>query len=182
MKQFSIGQPVRRVEDRRFITGHGNYVDDISRPRQAWAFMLRSPHAHARIRAIDSAAAAAANGVLAVLTGEGAAVERAMDGARHRIVVQLVNNRIVVNSMEPRGAIGEYDPGEDAYTLWSSTQGSHFIRNLLAESVFKLPENRIRVVTRDVGGGFGMKLFLYPEHILVLWAAKKLGRPFKWLP
>jgi carbon-monoxide dehydrogenase large subunit len=284
MKQFGIGQPVRRVEDQRFITGHGNYVDDISRPRQAYAFMLRSPHAHARIAVIDHAAAGFATGVLAVLTGEDlardrigpipclsaltnrdgspavlppypaiardrvrhvgntvamvvaetagaardaaelivvdydplpaavdtaraldagqaqvwdeasgnlcfdweignrAAVERAMAGARHRIAVELVNNRIVVNSMEPRGAIGEYDPGEDAYTLWSSTQGSHFIRNLLAESVFKLPENRIRVVTRDVGGGFGMKLFLYPEHILVLWAAKKVGRPVKWTP
>ena len=87
----------------------------------------------------------------------------------------LVNNRIVVNSMEPRGAIGEYDAGEDAYTLWSSTQGSHFVRNLLAEHVFQIPENRIRVVTPDVGGGFGMKLFLYPEHVLVLWAAKKVG-------
>ncbi len=74
------------------------------------------------------------------------------------------------------------DPGEDCYTLWSSTQGSHFLRNLLAESIFKIPENRIRVVTPDVGGGFGMKLFLYPEHILVLWAAKRLGRPVKWTP
>ncbi len=114
--------------------------------------------------------------------GDRAAVERAMAEARHRIGVGLVNNRIVVNSMEPRGAIGEYDAGEDAYTLWSSTQGSHFLRNLLAESVFHIPENRIRVVTGDVGGGFGMKLFLYPEHILVLWAAKKLGRPVKWTP
>jgi carbon-monoxide dehydrogenase large subunit len=114
--------------------------------------------------------------------GDRAAVERAMAGARHRIVLELVNNRVIVNSMEPRGAIGEYDPGEDSYTLWSSTQGSHFLRNLLADSVFKIPENRIRVVTRDVGGGFGMKLFLYPEHILVLWAAKKVGRPVKWTP
>jgi carbon-monoxide dehydrogenase large subunit len=281
MKQFGIGQPVRRVEDRRFITGHGNYVDDISRPRQAYAFMLRSPHAHAQIRAIETSAALSTPGVLAVFTGEDlardgigtipclsaianrdgspsvlpsypalargrvrhvgntvamvvaesgaaardaaeliavdydplpavvdtahaldpgqpqvwdealgnlcfdweigdrAAVERAMAGARHRIVVELVNNRAVVNSMEPRGAIGEYDPGEDAYTLWSSTQGSHFIRNLLAESIFRIPENRIRVVTRDVGGGFGMKLFLYPDHILVLWAAQNMGRPVK---
>ena len=100
----------------------------------------------------------------------------------HRVSLSLVNNRIVVNSMEPRGAIGEYDPGEDAYTLWSSTQGSHFVRNLLAEHVFHVPENRIRVVTHDVGGGFGMKLFLYPEHVLVLWAAKRLGRPVKWVP
>jgi aerobic carbon-monoxide dehydrogenase large subunit len=114
--------------------------------------------------------------------GDGAAVTRAMATAPHRILLQLVNNRVVVNSMEPRGAIGEYDAGEDAYTLWSSTQGSHFLRNLLAESIFKVPENRIRVVTRDVGGGFGMKLFLYPEHILVLWAARKLGRPVKWTP
>src|ERR1700720_2490630 len=284
MKQFGIGQPVRRVEDRRFITGHGNYLDDIQLPRQAYAFMLRSPHAHARIAAIDAAAALSVPGVLAVFTGEDlardgigpipclsavtnrddtpsvlpphpaiargrvrhvgdtvamvvaesaaaardaaelivvdydplpavvdtahaldpgqpqvwdeapgnlcfdweigdrAAVERAMAGARHRIAVELVNNRVVVNSMEPRGAIGEYDPGEDAYTLWSSTQGSHFIRNLLAESIFRIPENRIRVVTRDVGGGFGMKLFLYPEHVLVLWAAKKLGRAVKWTP
>jgi len=114
--------------------------------------------------------------------GDQNAVEQAMVAARHRVGLDLVNNRIVVNSMEPRGAIGEYEPGEDAYTLWSSTQGSHFLRNLLAESVFKIPENRIRVVTRDVGGGFGMKFFLYPEHILVLWAAKKLGRPVKWTP
>jgi len=84
--------------------------------------------------------------------------------------------------MEPRGALGEYDPGEDSYTLWSSTQGSHFVRNLLAEHVLKIPENCIRVVTPDVGGGFGMKLFLYPEHVLVLWAAKRVGRPVKWLP
>src|SRR6516225_2570782 len=284
MKQFGIGQPVRRVEDRRFITGRGNYLDDISRSRQAYAFMLRSPHAHARIRAVDTTAAASTPGVLAVFTGgdlaldglgtipclsavtsgdgspsvlpphpaiardrvrhvgdtvamvvaenlaaardaaelvavdyeplpaavdpvramepgqplvwddapgnlsfdwevgDGGAVASATAGARHRIVLELVNNRVVVNSMEPRGAIGECDLGEDSYTLWSSTQGSHFVRNLLAESIFKIPENRIRVVTRDVGGGFGMKLFLYPEHILVLWAAKKLGRAVKWTP
>jgi len=244
MKQFGIGQPVRRVEDRRFVTGRGIYLDDINRPRQAWAFMLRSPHAHARVRGVDTTAAASAAGVLAVYSGEdlardqlgtipclsavtnrdqspsvipphpamardrvrhvgdttamvvaeslsaardaaeliavdyaplpaavdivqaqeprqplvwdeapgnlcfdwevgdGAAVARAMTEARHRIVLELVNNRVVVNSMEPRGAVGEYDPGEDFYTLWSSTQGSHFVRNLLAESIFKIPENR----------------------------------------
>jgi carbon-monoxide dehydrogenase large subunit len=284
MHQYGIGQAVRRVEDRRFITGHGSYVDDLVRPRQAHAAMLRSPHAHARIRAVDTTAAAAVPGVLAVYTGDdvardglgpipclsavanrdgspgampprpaiagdrvrhvgdtvtmvvaespavardavelvaidyeplpavvetahaldagqplvwddvpdnlafdwelgdAAAVTAAMAGARHRVHLDLVNNRIVVNSLEPRGAIGAYDPGEQSYTLWTSTQGSHFLRNLLAESVFKVPENRIRVVTRDVGGGFGMKLFLYPEHVLVLWAAKKLGRPVRWTP
>jgi carbon-monoxide dehydrogenase large subunit len=285
MKQFGIGQPIRRVEDRRFLTGHGHYLDDISRPRQAHAVMLRSPHAHARIRGVDTSAAAAAPGVIAVLTGDDltsdrigdvpcvsgltnrdkspmampprpalvrdrvrhvgdtvamivaetqaqardaadlvevdyeplpavvdtgraadpgqplvwddrpnnigfdweigtdkAAVDRAAAGARHRVALTLVNNRVVVNSMEPRGAIGGYDPGEGGYTLWSSTQGSHFLRNLLAGFVFNIPENRIRVVTPDVGGGFGMKLFLYPEHVLVLWAAKRLGRAVKWVP
>jgi carbon-monoxide dehydrogenase large subunit len=284
MTQFGIGQPVRRVEDRRFITGRGRYLDDIVRPRQAQAVFLRSPYAHANIRAIDTAAATTVPGVLAVLTGDdlardglgtvpcvsgltnrdgsaaampkrpaimvdrvrhvgdtvamvvaetaaiardaaeriaveyeplasvtdtvgaltpgaaqvwgeapgnlsfnwevgdAAAVAQAAARARHRVSLTLVNNRVVVNSMEPRGAIGEYDPGEDAYTLWSSTQGSHFVRNLLAEHVFHIPENRIRVVTPDVGGGFGMKLFLYPEHVLVLWAANRIGRAVKWVP
>jgi carbon-monoxide dehydrogenase large subunit len=284
MNQFGIGQPVRRVEDRRFITGRGNYVDDLVLPRQTYAYMLRSPHANARIRMVDIAAAEAVPGVVAVLTGadlardgvgpipclsavinrdgstpplparpamvrdrvrhvgdtvamvvaetlaaardaaeliavdyeplpaavetahalgpgqpqvwdeapgnlafdwgvgDPAAVERAMAAARHRVSLDLVNNRVVVNSMEPRGAVGEYDAGEAAYTLWSSTQGSHFVRSLIAENIFKVPENRVRVVTRDVGGGFGMKLFLYPEHILVLWAAQKTGRPVKWTP
>jgi carbon-monoxide dehydrogenase large subunit len=283
MKQFGIGQPIRRIEDRRFLTGYGRYLDDIATSRQAHAAILRSPHAHARIRALDIAAAAASPGVITVLAGadlakdglgtipcatgltnrdgspiampprpalaqgrvrhvgdavalviaetaalardaadeiavdyeplpamtdtahaldpgqpavwdehpgnrcfewevgEAGPVQRAVAAARHRISLTLVNNRVIVNSMEMRGAIGEYDPGEDAYTLWSSTQGSHFVRNLLAEHVLKIPENRIRVVTPDVGGGFGMKLFLYPEHVLVLWAAKKVGRPVKWV-
>ena len=284
MNQFGIGQPVRRVEDQRFLTGRGHYIDDLVRPRQAYAYMLRSPHAHARLGAIDTSAAAAAPGVVAVLTGDDlardglgpipclgaltnrdgsapvtparpamvrdrvrhvgdtvamvvgetlaaardaaeliavdyetlpvvvetagaldpgqplvwdempgnlafdwgvgdpAAVERAMANARHRVGIELVNNRIVVISMEPRGAIGEYDTGDDSYVLWSSTQGSHLLRSQLAESIFNVPENRIRVVTQDVGGGFGMKAFLYPEHVLVLWAAKRLGRPVKWTP
>ncbi|HYZ40716.1 MAG TPA: xanthine dehydrogenase family protein molybdopterin-binding subunit, partial [Stellaceae bacterium] len=89
MKQFGIGQPVRRVEDRRFITGHGNYLDDIGRPRQAHAYMLRSPHAHARMRAIDTSAAAAAPGVLAVLTGE----DLARDGIGTIPCMSAVTNR-----------------------------------------------------------------------------------------
>ena len=283
MRQFGLGQPVRRFEDRRFLTGRGHYLGDINRPDEAHAVMVRSPHAHARVHAVETAAARSLPGVLGVYTGkdldrdgvgtipcltelknrdgsrpvyppypamardrgrhvgnavamvvaeslalareaaervaveyeplpavvetaaalrsrvplvwdeipqnlafdweEGdrGAAERAFAAARHRVAVGLSNNRIVVNSLEPRGAIGEYDPGEDSLTLWSSTQGSHFLRGLLAENIFKIPENRIRVITPDVGGGFGMKLFLYPEHILVLWAARKLGRPVKWL-
>ena len=89
MKQFGVGQPVRRVEDRRFITGRGNYTDDINRPRQAYAFMLRSPHAHARIRAVEIAAAASAPGVLAVLTGE----DLARDGLGTIPCLSAVTNR-----------------------------------------------------------------------------------------
>src|SRR5215469_13012507 len=89
MKQFGIGQPVRRVEDRRFITGRGRYLDDISRSRQAYAFMLRSPHAHARIRAVDTVAAMSAPGVLAVYTGE----DLARDGLGTIPCLSAVTNR-----------------------------------------------------------------------------------------
>ena len=278
-----MGQPVRRSEDRRFITGAGRYTDDIVLPRQTVGYVLRSPHAHAVIRAIDTAAALAAPGVVGIFTGvdlerdgigkipcvvplknrdgsrikmvehpllatgrvrhvgdgvafvvaESAAAakdaaeliqvdyeilpaiadavraaapgaplvwddipnnlcfdwesgnrkaaEAAFAGARHVIELNLVNNRLVANSMEPRGALGAYDAAEERFTLYTSTQGSHAIRRLLAANVFKLAENRIRVVTPDVGGAFGMKLFLYPEHGLVLYAARKLRRPVKWI-
>ena len=283
MGQFGMGQPVRRSEDRRFVTGTGRYTDDITLPRQAIGYVLRSPHAHAVIRAIDVVAAQAAPGVLAVFTGgdlerdgvgripcvvplknrDGSrikmvehpllaidrvrhvgdgvafivaedvaaakdaaelirvdydvlpaaadtaraaepdtprvwddipnnlcldweignrkAAEAAFAAARHVVELTMVNNRLVVNSMEPRVALGSYDAGTERFTLYTSTQGSHSIRRLLAANVFKLPEHRFRVVTPDVGGGFGMKLFLYPEQGLVLYAARKVGRPVKWI-
>ena len=282
MGQFGMGQPVRRTEDPRFITGHGRYTDDVTLPRQAAAYVLRSPHAHARIRGIDTAAAAQAPGVLGVYTaadlqrdgigripcvvplknrdgsrvvlvehpllaegkarhvGDGVAfivaatlaeakdaaelvavdyeilpaaattatandsgqplvwdeipgnlcfdwesgnrkaAEAGFAKAKHVVELTLVNNRLIANSMEPRGAVGSYDAGDGRFTLTTSTQGSHSIRRLLAANIFKLPENRFRVVTPDVGGGFGMKLFLYPEQGLVLYAARKLGVPVKW--
>ena len=114
-------------------------------------------------------------------TGNRKATEVAFASAKHVIELNLVNNRLVANSMEPRGALGAFDAAEDRFTLYTSTQGSHAIRRLLAASVFRFAEHRIRVVTPDVGGGFGMKLFLYPEHGLVLYAARKLGRPVKWI-
>jgi carbon-monoxide dehydrogenase large subunit len=281
MGQFGMGQAVRRVEDKRFVTGAGNYTDDVNLPRQGYAAILRSPHAHARIASIDVSEAGAAPGVLGVFihadmaadgwgsiqcaapvpnkdgsppkmpphyplakdrvrhvgdavafvvaetlgqakdaldlirveydalpaatdlatcmepgqplvwdeaprnlcldweTGDAKATEAAFAKAKHVVELELVNNRIVVNSMEPRGALGLYEPGEERWSLWSSTQGSHFLRKLLSAQM-EAPENRIRVVTPDVGGGFGMKLFLYPEHGMVLFAAKRLGRPVKW--
>src|SRR5438132_718051 len=97
MKQFGIGQPVRRVEDRRFLTGRGRYLDDLNRPRQAYAFMLRSPHAHARIRAVDPAAAMSAPGVLAVYTGE----HLARDGLGTIPCLSAVTNRDGSSSVMP---------------------------------------------------------------------------------
>jgi carbon-monoxide dehydrogenase large subunit len=281
MGQFGMGQAVRRVEDQRFVTGTGRYTDDVSLARQAYAAILRSPHAHARIVKIDTGAAARVPGVLGVFThqdmaqagfggipcaapvpnkdgsamklpprasladgvvrhvgdsvafvvaetlgqardalalididydvlpsatdpatamapnqprvwddiannlsldwqaGDEAATEAGLKRAAQVVELELVNNRLVVNSMEPRGALGVWEAGEDRYTLYSSTQGSHFVRQMLAVQM-GIPENRIRVITPDVGGGFGMKLFLYPEHGMVLFAAKQVGRPVKW--
>jgi carbon-monoxide dehydrogenase large subunit len=282
--RFGIGQPVRRVEDPRFLTGRGCFVADIERPRQAYAAFLFSPHAHARIRGIDTAAAAAMPGVLAVLTGADwaqdglgtldpemmpedmggpkgfrtqrpplaqervryvgervAAVialsEAAARDAAERIAVDyevlpavvdaaaavrpeaprvhdgapgnvsftlrmgnaeaaaaafakadhvtrlaLHNQRVTAVTMEPRGAIGEYDSGTGRYTLWSSTQNVHGVRQVLAHHLLHVPESRIRVIARDVGGGFGMKGEVYPEEAVVLWAARRVGRPVKWIP
>jgi len=279
MDKFGIGQPVRRKEDLRLLTGRGTYTDDIDRPGEAHMAILRSPHAHARIVSIDVSAAKAAPGVLAVLTGAEADAdgigllpvqvevpgkdrplycpprrilqtdrvryvgdpialvvaetrEQAMDAceligveydilpsvtdtaraldpdapviweengsnlcvhwdsgraemadaafaAAHRVVaVDLVQNRVVGNPMEPRVAIGEWD-GE-RWTLISPTQGVIKLRDSLARYAFKVPPERIRVISPDVGGGFGLRGKLFPESAMVLWAAKRLGRPVKW--
>ncbi len=282
MGRFGVSQGVRRSEDRRFLTGHGRYVDDVDVPRQAHAVFLRSPHAHARIKAIDTAEAAAAPGVLGVFTaadvaadglgalpcmspatnhdgspmvdaprpllaaervrhvgdtvamvvaesiaaardaaeliavdyeplpavadtaatvepgaplvwddapnnvcfdwrtGDAAATERAFAAASRVVAVDLVNNRVVANPIEPRAALGEYDRAEDRYTLHTSTQGSHKLRRFLSPHVLKVPADKLRVVTRDVGGSFGVKIFAYGEQALVLWAARNLDRPVKW--
>jgi carbon-monoxide dehydrogenase large subunit len=281
--RFGIGQSVRRVEDRRFITGRGRYVEDIDLPHQAYGVVVRSPHAHARILRVDTSKAAAARGVLDVLTGADArraglggltaaampedlgappghrtfrpvlahdrgrfvgegvalvvaetaaeardaaelvevgyeplpaavcledavreeaplvwddcptgnvawtlafgspeAAEAAFARAPHVVSLRLQNNRISANAIEPRGAIGEYDPGADAYTLYTSTQNPHGVRQQVA-AVLGLPETRLRVVGPDVGGGFGMKADAYPEDALVLWASRRCGRPVKWI-
>jgi carbon-monoxide dehydrogenase large subunit len=283
MNKFGIGQPVQRVEDRRFLTGRGRYVDDITLPRQAHGAVVLSPHAHARIRRVDASRAKAAPGVLCVLTGtdvqaeklgglpplfmpedvggpkgyrtfrpilvadkvrhvgdrvafvvaetssqardasqlidvdyeplpavvtvedgvqEGAptvwddnpgnvavrlmmgnkdATDAAFAKARHVVSVRLENNRLSANSLEPRGAIGDYDAGDASFTLYTSTQNPHGVRASMAQTVFKLPETKFRVVAPDVGGGFGMKGDCYPEDALVLWASRRCGRPVKWI-
>ena len=284
--KFGIGQPVTRKEDDRLVQGAGRFVDDISFPDQAYAALLRSPHAHAAIRSLETAAAANLPGVIAVATaadldvdgigplhchylkfldhagsseidfvpthallagdrvrhvgdpiamvvaethaaayaaldlvrvaydvqpptvdiaatargaappvwdevptnvcfawenGDRAATEAAFDGAAHVVSLKLRNNRVVGNSLEPRAAIGLYDPEHDDYTLYTSTQGPHVVRGAIAEDVLQVPVERVRVITPDVGGGFGPKLHPYGEYGLVLWAAKRTGRAVRWV-
>lgn len=281
MGQFGMGQPVRRVEDQRFITGQGRYTDDISLPNQAYALVLRSPYAHATIKGIDATDALALPGALAVLTaadvkaaglkplmtpiklknrdgspmvvvprlllaedtvryvgdavalviaedlatardmldtvmvdyedrpaivetaravepgvpqvypeapgnicfdwgsGQPEAVEAAFAKAAKTARVRLINNRLISHAMEPRNAIGDID-SDGRLTLYTSSQGVHDLQEVFADEVFGLPREKLRVVTPDVGGGFGTKIFPYPEQALVLLAAQKLGRPVKW--
>ncbi|MBK1698824.1 xanthine dehydrogenase family protein molybdopterin-binding subunit [Rhodovibrio salinarum] len=113
--------------------------------------------------------------------GDDAAVAQAFEQAAHVTRVEMVNNRVVANSMEPRGAIGNYDPKADRFELYTSSQSSHGLRSQIAEQVLNVDPERLRVVTPDVGGGFGTKIFLYSEQVLVLHVAQALGRPVKWI-
>jgi carbon-monoxide dehydrogenase large subunit len=280
MAKFGVSQSVRRVEDPRLLTGRGQYTDDIAMPGQAHGIVLRSPQAHARIASLDTAAAKAVPGVLAVITaadlkaagigdlpcliplknrdgsprantprpaladgvvrhvgdpvafivaetaqaardgaeavmvdyeelpavtdlavafqpgqpqvwpdtannicfdweaGDKAKADAAFARAAHVTRLTVVNNRVVVNSMEARAAVGGWAGGK--LTLHTNTQGSWLLKGLLADPIFKIAPEDVRVVTPDVGGGFGMKLFLYPEHVLVCFAAREVGRPVRW--
>jgi carbon-monoxide dehydrogenase large subunit len=113
--------------------------------------------------------------------GDAAAVAEAFANAAHIIDLELVNNRVVVAAMEPRGAIATYEPEEDRLTLRFSGQAIHGLRAQLASRVFNIPEEKLRLIAPDVGGGFGMKNFLYPEYALLLWAARELRRPVRWV-
>lgn len=115
-------------------------------------------------------------------SGDKAAVDSAFDSAHKKVDVRIVNNRIVVNSMEVRPVVAEYDPETDRSTLWSSSQGPHVFQTLLAEKVLNLDPAKLRCRTTDVGGGFGMKIFLYPEQALCTWASRKLKRAVRNLP
>ena len=282
MTKFGLAQPVRRVEDPRLLKGSGSYTDDIVLPGTVTGVVLRSPHAHATIASIDTSAAKAMAGVLAVYThadlaadGIGplpcAAPVKNRDGspmaqpphpvladgtvrhvgdpvafivaespkiardaaeavmveydilpaitdlaratepgvpqvwreAKNNIVfdwsvgdkdktdtlfaqaahvtrLTVVNNRIVVSSMEARAALADYDAKTERWTLRTNTQGGWLLKDLMSAAVFRVPADRFRILTPDVGGGFGMKIFLYAEHVLTCYAARKLGRPVKW--
>ncbi len=278
--KFGMGQSVRRTEDIRFVTGHGQYTDDLRFERETYTWFVRSPHAHARLRSINIDAARTAPGVVAVLTvadveafgagpmpdlapvpsrdgsppkksplpllakdkvtfvgqpiamvvaetyaqakdagelveidyepldsvgtleaapngpqvwdtapgnlcfdwvaGDAAACKAAFAKAAHVASVETVQNRVCANPMETRNAIAVYDAGADRTTIYTGTQGVGSQRERLAKAILKIPLEKLRVVTYDVGGGFGMKGFVYPEQALVVIAAKKTGRPVRW--
>ncbi len=273
-----IGRSLRRLEDARFLTGHGRYVDDITLPGLLHACMVRSPHAHAIIEAIDVSAASAAAGMVGIFTaadlsadglgplpctaqvatlapmivpphfalprervrhigeavafvvaetpaaareaaelvdvryralpavvnavaalapdapllwneasgnisyrfqkGDRAAVDVAFARAAHTIELELVNNRLVIAAIETRAAIGLVEEG--VLHLILSGAGVHGIRDTLA-GIFHVSPAQVRVSAPDVGGGFGIKNAAYPEHVMLLWAARRLGRPVKWV-
>ncbi|HEX9072745.1 MAG TPA: xanthine dehydrogenase family protein molybdopterin-binding subunit [Pseudolabrys sp.] len=279
LTKFGVGQPVRRSEDPKLVRGEGCYTDDVSRPGQAYAVMVRSRDAHGIIRSVSTAAAKAMPGVLAVYTaadlstygplkcnlplknrdgspirytprlaltgdkvrfvgdpvacviaetvaqakdaaeavtidvealpvvlkpadavksgaplvfdavpnnialdyhyGDAVKVAEAFSKATHITRLETSNQRMVVNAMEPRAAIGEYDAATSKWTLYSTSQGVHGMKTSLMD-ILSAPADKVRVVTGQVGGSFGMKAAVYPEYVCILHAARMLKRPVKW--
>ena len=279
LTKFGVGQPVPRSEDPTLVRGEGRYTDDVSRPGQAYAVMVRSRDAHGVIRSIDTAAAKAMPGVLAVYTatdlagygplkcnlplksrdgspirytprpalaadkvryvgdpvacviaatvaqakdaaeavalaieplaavltsaeavkpgaplvfdavpnnialdyhyGDAAKVADAFAKAKHVTRLKTSNQRMIVNAMEPRAAIGEFDPATGKWTLYSTSQGVFGMKTTLMD-ILGAPADKVRVITGQVGGSFGMKAAVYPEYICILHGARALGRPVKW--
>ena len=112
--------------------------------------------------------------------GDEAATKAAFEKAAHVAKLDLVNQRLIPNAIEPRAAIAEYDRASDTTTVWTTSQNPHVARLLMAAFVMGLPEHKLRVIAPDVGGGFGSKIFLYAEEVVVTWAARRLARPVKW--
>jgi carbon-monoxide dehydrogenase large subunit len=275
-----IGESLRRKEDYRFLTGAGQYTDDVQMANMTHAYFVRSPHAHAHIKSIDKKAALAAPGVIGIFDGKDVAgdsinglpcgwlitdtsgqpmkepahpilaqgkvryvgdhvamvvaetleqarnaaelvhvdydvlpavvdvrdapkatalhevapdnhcykwaigdkaqVDAAFAKAAHVTKLDLINNRLVPNPMEPRAAIGSYNRANDEYTLYVSNQNPHVERLLMTAFVMGLPEHKVRVIAPDVGGGFGAKIYLYAEDVCLTWASKKLNRNIRW--
>jgi len=279
--QSPIGQSLLRREDYRFLTGAGQYTDDVVLPFQTYGVFLRSPYAHARIRSIDTSKAAKAPGVVKIFTGtdladakvgglpcgwlihnkDGSpmkepphpvlaqgkvrhvgdqvalvvaetvlqakdaaelievdyqelpavidiksvetagtgvhddvpnnvcydwghgnkdAVDAAFANAAKVTKLEFTNNRLIPNAMEPRAANAQYTKHDESYTLYVANQNPHVERLLMSAFVLGLPESKVRVISPDVGGGFGSKIFLYPEETALVWASKRVGRPIKW--
>ncbi|HTO96145.1 MAG TPA: molybdopterin cofactor-binding domain-containing protein [Myxococcales bacterium] len=275
MTEKFFGASIKRREDPRLITGKGNFVDDVRLPGTTHAAFVRSPHAHAKIRAIDTAAARKLKGVIAVYTGKDlsgvnplpvgwlipnmkiparrvlatdrvrhmgeavavviadspyvardaaelvevdyeplpvvadaakavekgavavhdeapdnvcfhwqlgdkAATDKAFAGAARVVKQSFRNHRLIPNAIEPRAALASANPRTGDVTLWLTTQNPHVNRLLMAAFVLGMPEHKLRVISPDVGGGFGSKIFVYPEEVVVTWASRALGKPVKW--
>src|SRR6266699_866050 len=113
--------------------------------------------------------------------GDKGKTDAAFQSAAHVTKLEIVNNRLVPNAIEPRAAIGEYDSGTGHFTLWNTSQNPHVARLVIAAFIGMAPEHKLRVIAPDVGGGFGSKIFIYPEEVVALWASKRVGRPVKWV-
>src|SRR5437763_235111 len=184
MSATGIGGAARRKEDCRFITGKGQYKDDIAHPGQTYNHFVRLPHAHAKTQAPAAPLihdVAPNNTIYQWHLGDQKATEAAFKSANHVTKLDIINNRLVPNAIEPRAAIADYDAGNDALTLWNTSQNPHVARLVIAAFVGMAPEHKLRVIAPDVGGGFGSKIFIYPEEVVCLWAARKVGRPVKWV-
>src|ERR1700730_11944034 len=279
LQKYGVGQPVRRMEDDTLVRGRGKYTDDFNLPGQAYAWIVRSSHAHGIIRSIDTIDAKTMPGVLGVWTGtdladyepftcglplknrdgspllqtnrmplmtdkvryvgdavafvvaetlaqardageavvididplppvtnaadaakpgapqlydhipnnvaldyhygDAAKVEAAFAGAAHVTKLDIVNTRVAVVAMEPRAALASYDKSSERFTIQVPTQGVAGNRVNLAKNM-KLPNEKVRILTANVGGSFGMKNINYPEYMCILYAAKELGKPIKW--
>ena len=276
-----IGKSVKRVEDKRFITGKGNYTDDIKLANMTAGCFIRSPYAHANINSIDTSVAESMPGVVKIFTGadlegvngvpcgwqvnfingdimkepphpilvstkvlhmgdavafvvaenysqakdaaehvkvdyevlpavhdaeaatkDGAPlvhddapnnlcfdwqlgdpieeVDAALSSAHHVTTLDMTNQRVIPNAIEPRSAIGHYEDAKDRYTLYTTSQNPHLTRLLMSAFVLGIPEHKVHVIAPDVGGGFGSKIFHYTEEVMVVWASKQLNRPVKW--
>lgn len=273
-----VGEPIKRVEDTRFIQGKGRYVANLKLPNMAYAAVKRSPYAHAKINSIDTSEAEKMDGVIAIYTGEdvkadglgslpcgfnppdikaaphmpltadkvrhvgdgvamvvaesiyaaydaldmifvdyepleaivdakkateeGApqvhdeipnntsfhwplgertAIDEVLANADHVVELDIVNQRLIPNAMEPRACVGEWNDFTDEMTVYTTSQNPHIIRLLLSTATLFIPENKLRVISPDVGGGFGSKIFHYAEEVLMPWASRKIGRPVKWV-
>jgi carbon-monoxide dehydrogenase large subunit len=282
MSDTGIGARVKRKEDQRFLTGKGRYTDDINLKGQTYGYFVRSPHAHATIKGVNTKKAMKMPGVVGIFTGDDMAADKigglicgwmihskdgsAMKAGPHPVLAQgkvryvgdhvalvvaetkdqakaaaaavevsygvlphnvdagkamkskaqvhdvapdnrvfnwsvgdqaateaalknaarvtkidLVNNRMIPNAIEPRAAIGSYDAGSDHYTLYTTSQNPHVARLVISAFHGLAPEHKLRVIAPDVGGGFGSKIFIYAEEVACVWASKKIGgRPIKW--
>src|SRR5205085_2757493 len=203
-----IGRSLRRREDRRLLTGRGQFIADLVLPRVLHAVLVRSPLAHARIRDVDLSRARAASGVAMALNGadllqmlppvpEGqiSLPRKWTTLIQHKFLnpqqpllaydkVRHVGEAVAIIAAETRnqagGVASAYDPRTGSATIWSSTQVVHWVRREAA-ALLGLPEARVRCVALDVGGGFGGKGHVYPEDLLVTFLAHRLGRPVRWI-